>query len=206
MKTYTENLDLFDILAGNLERASDHYIERALDAGEEQAQAYGYDTSRRPRVLSVTVSKHNSKIVDLKPAFQHGPKVRYTSAGNWYTIVPIKRSPKSLGNGLLEQAQKIQVDYRGMGTNFIKDLYSSSSNVDGSPLSVIARANRTGGNLTKVISNKTNTENYYAFRTVSAKSPINSWIVGINNARQDDRTNRYINNIRDVIIDSLRGG
>lgn len=188
-----------------MQKAANTAAQNALVAGAKAAQQYGFDYDLQPKYLKVTIERASRKgLYDLKPAFKHSDKVKYTKAGDWYLIVPIRRTVRSMDpSSVYRQARQIQMDYNtstGLttGTSFVDMLYGV-----GAQSSAVPELNRTtgGGNLTRV--KKGNSSQYFAFRTVSAKSPVNAWIVGRSQVNDEDMSKTMINNIKRIISRGL---
>ena len=121
---------------------------------------------------------------DMKPAFARSKKVKYTPAGNWYLIVPIHRQTKSMDSYVYKQAMAMQSSISGV-TERIEGLYGDRTQVD-SPYGAVPFNTDTGGNLTRYQRN--GYSDFIAFRTVSSKSPSNSWIRKINVSKKEENS------------------
>lgn len=194
------NKQVINTFRKNIQRASNNKAERALDNGAKAAQKYGFDYGRQPKYLQVTIERAGRKgLVDLKPYFKSSPNVKYSKAGEWYMKVPIRRKKSSMSSNVYRQAKQIQMGISGSGTDFIRDLYNKESYS-----SAVPQLNRStdNGNLTR-IKTSSRASNYYAFRTVSAKTPMNMWILGRKNVSEDTMSKTMITNIKRIISRSL---
>mgnify|MGYP000961820885 CR=1 FL=1 len=138
-------------------------------------------------------SPHDIAFYDMKPAFSHSSRVKYTPAGNWYLIVPIHRKTTSMNSYVFKQAMAMQESLSGT-TDYINDLYGDRNPTD-SPFGVIPYNLNTGGNLTRYDNTSTS---FIAFRTVSANSPQNSWIRRIDTSASEENKS-LVNTLDDLI-------
>lgn len=194
------NEEVLNDFRKRVQQATDNKAERALDNGAKQAQAYGFNYERQPKYLQVTIERAAKQgLVDLKPYFRASPSTQLSKQGNWYMRVPIRRKKSSMSSSLYRQVRQIQLGNSESATGFIHDLYNTESY---SP--AVSQLNRStdDGNLTRIRTRK-NSSVYYAFRTVSAKSPMNSWILGRQNVNEDDMSKTMITNIKRIISHGL---
>lgn len=184
-----------------VQKAADNKAERSLDKGAKAAALYGFNYKRQPRYLQVAIKRASRQgLVDLKPYFKASPNVQFSKAGQWYMRVPIRRKKSSMSSNLYRQARQIQMDSSGRGTGFLEDLYNTESY---SPAVSQLNRNTDDGNLTRIKTRK-NSSVYYAFRTVSARSPMNSWILGRQNVAEGTMSKTLIKNIKRIISRSLK--
>ncbi len=173
------------------EKLTEKMIDAAFLAASEVADSVGIKHKQSGHTFSIYVPVNNNPMYDMKPAFEHSSKVQYTKEGSWYLIVPIARQTSSMSSQLQKNVEKAFSGALNFSTQYIDSLVSQRSQIG---LPVITKQS---GNLTKMKDNLGRT-NYMAFRTVSAKSPIDSWIIG-RNQLNDQKTDAIIDSIEDVI-------
>lgn len=165
-------------------------IRAALTAAAHLADAYDLRHKETDSEITIWVPVTDKQPYDMKPAYAMSSKAKIKKNGGWYLVVPIERQVSSMGNALQERVEKAFQEASNFSTTYIDDLYSGR---DSGSLFISSLS----GNLTKMKDNRGVT-NYMAFRTVSDKSPISSWVIN-KNAINDERYNKLATNIEDVI-------
>lgn len=173
------------------EKLTAKMVAAAFLAASKVADSCGIKHNQSGNTFSIYVPVNNTPLYDMKPAFEHSNKVQYTKEGSWYLVVPIARQTSSMNSQLQENVARAFSGALNFSTQYIDSLVTQRSQIGLPTLS------QQSGNLTKMKDNIGRT-NYMAFRTVSAKSPIDSWIIGRNQIN-DQKTDAIINSIEDVI-------
>ena len=160
---------------------------------------------RVPNYIKITIDVSEAMTpYDLKPSFANSPKAKTTKYGGWYLIVPISRKVSSMSDYVLNQANNIEITNpnNNSGTGYIDMLYGlrGGSNI----IRMFDQNQKTGGNLTR-FSHSDGTSNFIAFRTVSDKSPEDSWWVGLNSISHGDNSDKLHNALSGILESSLRG-
>lgn len=176
----------------------------ALRAGQQTAISLGAKQAdiKGDRYLDVTFSKRDSTggVIDLKEAFSRGSSARPKKDGGWYTIVPLSYKTSNMSNSLYQEAK--EMSSTESTTSYIDYLYGGNSLSDDS-LSEFGITTQThGGNLTRTPQGAVR-GTYYAFRTVSDKSPADSWLLLIDRARAQSEDNGKLKKIGDSIQRTL---
>ena len=128
-------------------------------------------------------SNYSVGFYDMKPAFQNSSKVKFSKATHeWYLRVPIRRKVKSMNSNLYKQARGIGVGTTQKLDNLLNEREETMSPFGQLPsnLNTLTGQQDLSGNLTRLKNPNGRGSTYIAFRTVSANSPANSWIVKYN--------------------------
>lgn len=163
-------------------------------------------------VVSIDGDSGGERVIDLKPHFARGPKVRKTLDGTgWYQIVPIRRYT-SRSAPMREQA-------RGMSSRLYKELLSkplekrftdiitnnlydnktiTSPNIP--ELNYKPKSNK----ITKMDRPGQRGHQYIAFRTVSSNSHPASWVINRHKATRESMTEEIRRIIQDVHNQAFR--
>lgn len=155
--------------------------------------AGGEITSRNSNRMTYAIKRlKNRGVIDMKPFFKASSKAKRKKDGGWYLTIPIAMSSKDIEQNY---GRKYYDDIRNklMSSNsatvsspLFKDGLSGSS----SPLAY----QRKSGNITATkqttMKNGKTRNSYTMFRTVSDKSSPTSWIIGRENAQEEDMSER----------------
>lgn len=178
-----------------------HSIAQAVLYTAKQA---GYDATTAGQTITIGGVQSNPSLgfVDLKPAFRNSSNVRYSkSAHDWYMIVPIRRKVKSMSSSLYKRARQIEVNSTAYLDNLLEERQPAFSPYGTIPTNYNNGKQNLGGNLTRIANKNGNGSSYVAFRTVSAKSPMNSWIVRYN-LNTDEKDMKTLSDIIDKVVGS----
>lgn len=160
-----------------MKAVGDALVSGTLDAGMEAVKELppdvNIDVKRMPKYLQVTQKRMNKLgVIDLKPYFARSGKRVIKPDGGWYLRVPIKRPARKLSRRAYEQLRAIDIRPNERKTVISDYLYdyrrqSDATMLNYKPKSKTIEKRRVGKNR----------HTYTAYRTVSDKSPPNSWIV-----------------------------
>lgn len=144
-------------------------------------------------------SNYRVGFYDMKPAFARSSKVNYSKATHeWYLRVPIRRKVKSMNSNLYKQAMGIGVGTTQKLENLLDEREETMSPFGQLPsnLNTLTGQQDLSGNLTRLNNPNGRGSTYIAFRTVSAHSPANSWILKYNTDTEElDKTQTIFDRI-----------
>jgi len=182
-----ETDDIFETIMGEVRRSAKISTGSVLAAILNYANSNGMIATQRGDEVDVDASSDSGSntrmgFYDLKPAFASSTRVQHTKAGAWYMRVPIRRKVKSMSSSLYKQARQIEMGTTEKLENLLgerEELMSPFGQLPSNLNTLTGEQNR-WGNLTRIKGPHKNGSTYIAFRTVSAKSPANSWILKYN--------------------------
>lgn len=182
-------------------------IDGTLSAGMKAVQEVkpkDVEVRRKPKYLEVTEKRLNKLgVIDLKPYFansHHAKKKK--KGGGWYLIVPIQRNTRSMSRRMYEQLRQIDIapdEERTVISDYLYDRRRTS------PDSKMINYEPVSYNITKKRIGK-NRHSYTAFRTVSDKSPFNSWIINRNRVNKDDQSKTFVRNVDRLMKWKMKNG
>lgn len=178
------------VLSALMSAASSAGLIVKKDSGSDDAVNLSLpESSNQPVSLN---SNTRVGFYDLKPAFANSSSVKMGKNGNWYVRVPIRRKTKGMGSNLYNRARQISMGGTENMSNLLKERPEMDSPFGQLPsnLNTLTGAQDLSGNLTRVKSPSGNGSNYIAFRTVSANSPSNSWIIKYNMDTEEAEDNQ----------------
>lgn len=152
-------------------------------------------------------------VIDMKKWFARSPKRRDMKGGGWYMIIPIRRYTPNANQSDGSKMSKEEYNFvkantslttSKSGSNVVDDYLYSNRDWD-SPIPELSYKPRSK-TLTRVANTNKDgstrkTSNYYTFRTVSSKSPANSWLLNRQNVDPDNinsETQRIIDTVRNI--------
>lgn len=159
-----------------------------------KAQPQDFTAQRMPKYLKLTQKRlDNLDVIDLKPFFAQSSKVKQKKDGGWYMVIPIKlgaRKTKATNRKLYEELRAVDLggaDSRTIISDYLYDKrrQSEATMLNYTPVS---------SNVTKIRTGK-NRHDYVAFRTVSDKSPMSSWILNRDKVNSDDESKTFVRNV-----------
>ena len=182
-------------LAGFLERTlnettiATNYAQKLGDALSGQIEGVNVSVTGSTLTFSQDASRASQerthiKFIDLKPGFRNSSKARPKRGGGWYLIVPMRQSAQKLKaeapRSLWDQMQSMQFGETGalgdvsQGINYLAQAVQKQFGADR-----VNPYNFKSSNITRVAAKSGNGTRgqYIAFRTVSDKSPNNSWVI-----------------------------
>ncbi|MCB5366936.1 hypothetical protein [Collinsella aerofaciens] len=175
-------------------RIGDALADGVLDAGMKavmQAQPKDWSAQRMPKYLKLTHERLNRMgVLDLKPYFAMSSKRRFKEDGGWYLVVPIRRKARDMSRRMYEQLRAIDISPDQKRTVISDYLYDRRRQSDASMLNYTPKSK----NITKIAVGK-NRHEYIAYRTVSDKSPLSSWIINRGKVNVDDTSKTFIRNV-----------
>ena len=168
-----------------------------LDAGIQEVikeQPKDWSAQRMPKYLKLTHERMDKiGVLDLKPFFARSSHAKRTKDGGWYMTVPIKlgaRKTKANNRKLYEELRAVKMDGADSKTIISDYLYDRRRQSDATMLNYTP----VSSNVTKIRTGK-NRHEYIAFRTVSNKSPMSSWIVNRDKVNVQDTSKTFIRNV-----------
>lgn len=188
-------------MLGNL---AQNIMDDTIQAGAEMASEEGADVKVMPNYLVITQKRMESHgVIDLKPYFARSMNRQYTKGKKgenpyWFMVIPIKRTRRSFTTQNYEKLREMTTDLEAGEEKTVElkglmDRVQNMSPVSGNHIN----PRKQSKNITAVArqwgSGTRNT--YYAYRTVSEKSPANSWIINRKNVNEDDMSQTLIQNI-----------
>lgn len=181
------------------------FIQKTIDAGVEAANKQkdkNIQVVRKPKYLEVTEKRMNKLgVIDLKPFFARSPHAKPKKNGGWYLTIPIQVKKKDMSRRMYDQLRSINISPDNQRTVISDYLYdrrraSDSSMLNYEPVSY---------NITKQKIGKRK-HSYVAFRTVSDKSPVSSWIVNRDKVNTSDTSKTFIRNVNRLMKWKMKNG
>lgn len=182
----------------SMENLGENLINSTLNSGMkaiQQSKPKDIKAVRKPKYLEVTEKRMKKMgVVDLKTFFATSPSRKPMKGGGWYLKIPIQRKARQMTRRMYDQLRSFTVE-PGESKTVISDyLYDRRRNSDASLLNYEPKSH----NITKISSGK-NRNTYIAFRTVSDKSPVNSWILNRAKVNSKDTSKTFIKNVNRVM-------
>jgi len=164
---------------------------------ELQATAMRVDdvyVKRMPKYLEITEKQLEKKgVVDLKKAFASSPKRKIGKDGTWHLTIPIRIKTSNMSKKTYHDLRTLDLGNKSsktIQTNYIQELAKKEIS---HPALVPQPPHR---NTTKTRSRKSKRASYFIFRTVSAKSPANSWMLNRDRVNQDNFSKTTMLNVQ----------
>lgn len=183
-------------------------VQETLDSGMKSivnSKPENMKVTRMPKYLKLTEERMKKlEVLDLKPFFAKSSKKRMKKDGGWYLVVPIKlgaRKMKKNNRRMYEQLRAIDIAPAERKTVISDYLYDRRRVSDASMLNYEPRSH----NIDKIRTGK-NRHDYVAFRTVSDKSPMNSWIINRDKVNEKDTSKTFIRNVNRLMKWKMRNG
>lgn len=182
----------------NIRELGKGLVQETLTSGMKSiiaAKPKDIKAKQMPTYIRVTQDRMDKMgVIDLKPIFANSGAARPTKDGGWYAIIPIRRTKRSMSRRGYEQLRQIPVE-PGTSSTVISDyLYDRRRASDASMLNYEPVSN----NITKT-TGENGRSTYVAFRTVSSKSPANSWIVNRDKVNVKDTSKTFVKNVDQVM-------
>lgn len=142
--------------------------------------------------------------IDMKPYFRRSPNAKQSKKGGWYLTVPIRlytpskdQQKQSRANRMTNRLYKdlVKQEPGEMHRELVSDYLYDKRQV--SPIPELNYQPKSK-NVTRLPNQSGRGGIYVAFRTVSDKSPANSWIINRKNASEENLSNRIKRIIRKV--------
>lgn len=172
----------------------DNLVSNALDSTAKSLASNlpeGMEIKRKPKYLELTENRLNSLgVIDLKPYFARSSKRKNRKGGGWYLTVPIRRRARGMSRRMYEQLRAIDIAPSQRKTVISDYMYDNRKTSDATMLNYTPRSK----NITKIRSG-TNRHDYIAFRTVSDKSPANSWIINRDRVTVSNTSKTFVANV-----------
>lgn len=198
-------MSVFDDMMDELHRSVKVDTGTVILALMRAANGAGMKAKATPTGVEINVpstpsqSNYSVGFYDMKPAFQQSSKVKFSKATHeWYLRVPIRRKVKSMSSNLYKQARGIGVGTTQKLENLLNEREETMSPFGQLPsnLNTLTGQQDLSGNLTRLHNPNGRGSTYIAFRTVSANSPANSWIVKYNTDTEElDKTQTIFDRI-----------
>lgn len=187
--------------SGALNAFSKALVNDVLTSVQDSAQGSGLSTKRMPNYLILTEERMAKQgVVDLKQSFARSSKRKFDKKGNWYMIVPIRVKRRAISKRAYNELKNTPLASVGpFTTTATQYLYDKSPQY--SPSVPILNYQPKSHNVS-IVKQKWGDgfrRNYYAFRTVSAKSPANSWITNRQEVNDDNFSPTMIKNIERLV-------
>lgn len=180
-------------------------VQKTLNAGMEainSSRPNDIEVTRKPKYLEVTEARLNKLgVIDLKPYFAHSNKKKMKKGGGWYLRIPISRKKKGMSRRMYDQIRQVNMSSSNQRTVVSDYLYDRRRNSDATMLNYTPKSK----NITKQRIGK-NRHSYTAYRTVSDKSPANSWIINRSRVNTDDTSKTFIKNVDRLIKWKMKNG
>lgn len=190
----------------HLQNLSQSIIDEVLSDAQETAMNSEEDVEvkRMPQYLQVTQSRMAKKgTIDLKPFFARSSKKKFNKQGQWYLTIPIRKKTRDMPRRSYDKLRNMPQSNKPVTVNldYLYDRRKSSS-PSVSKMNYKPKSN----NITVIPEQHgEGTRNtYVAFRTVSANSPANSWIINRSNVNQDDMSKTLLENINRLMKYKLK--
>jgi hypothetical protein len=173
-------------------------VQETLTAGMKsiiKSHPKDIKAKQMPTYLRVTQERMDKiGVIDLKPFFERSGAVKQSKKGGWYVTVPIRRTKRSMSRRGYEQLRAIEVE-PGTSRTVVSDyLYDRRRVSDATMLNYEPRSK----NITKT-TGENGRSTYVAFRTVSSRSPANSWILNRDRVNEKDTSKTFVKNVDRVM-------
>lgn len=180
-----------------MQNLGNHLVQDTLDTGMKailRAKPDDMEVERMPKYLKLTQKRLNTLgVIDLKPYFARSSKRKASKDGGWHLVVPIKyggRNLKKYNRKLYEELRAVDLGGARSKTVISDYLYDRRRESDATLLNYKPRSKT----ITKIRTGK-NRHVYVAFRTVSNKSPMSSWIINRGKVTVDNTSKTFIRNV-----------
>lgn len=191
--------------ASRLKALGDKLVEGTLNAGAEAVEKNKPDNIevvRKPKYLELTETRLNKLgVIDLKPYFAASPHKKQSKGGGWYLTVPIKRQARGMSRRMYDQLRAIDISPSDRQTVVTDYLYDRRRESEATMLNYTPKSK----NIEKRKVGK-NRHVYTAYRTVSNKSPANSWIVNRDRVNSKDQSKTFVKNVNRLMKWKMKNG
>lgn len=173
-------------------------VQDTLTAGMKsiiKSQPKDIKAKQMPNYIRVTQERMDKMgVIDLKPYFEKSADVKQSKKGGWYAVIPIRRTKRSMSRRGYEQLRAVDME-PGTSSRVISSyLYDRRRASDATMLNYEPRSNT----ITKTMGDN-GRSTYVAFRTVSSKSPANSWIINRDKVNENDTSKTFVKNVDQVM-------
>jgi hypothetical protein len=176
-----------------------------INAGAKAADQSGDENTevkRMPKYLQVTQKRMEKQgVIDLKPFFARSSKRTPTKSGGWKLVVPIARTRRGMSERGYRDVNRQSIAPNESKTIISRYLYDGRKESAASELNYTPKSN----NITKIRQGKKR-HTYVAFRTVSDKSPANSWIINRDRVSEDNTSKTMIENVNRLMRWKMKNG
>lgn len=152
---------------------------------------------RMPNYLVITEKKLEEKgVIDLKKAFSHSTKKKSSKAGGWYLTIPIRLKTSNMSKKTYRDLRGLDVKAPGQKTVLSEYLYELNKKEITHPA---LQPKPPSKNVTKVRKKGSKNASYFIFRTVSNKSPANSWMLNRDKVNSNNFSNTNLKNVTSLM-------
>jgi hypothetical protein len=190
-----------------MQNLGNRLVQETLDSGMKaivNARPEKIKAERKPKYLKLTEERTEKLgVIDLKPFFARSSKRKMKADGGWYLTIPISykaRQMKKDNRKMYEQLRAVDLGGDSQRTVISDYLYDRRRTSDSNLLNYTPKSS----NITKIRTGK-NRHDYVAFRTVSDKSPANSWIINRGKVNEKDTSKTFIRNVNRLMKWKMRG-
>ncbi|WPF70059.1 hypothetical protein BCVP_CDS0031 [Bacillus phage BC-VP] len=187
---------------GNL---GNNLAQDVLDTGMKtiiDSKPKNISAKRMPKYLKLTEERlQKLEVIDLKPYFAKSSKRKTKKDGGWYLTVPIRRKARGMSRRMYEQLRAVDIGDSPSQTVVSDYLYDRRRQADASLLNYTPKSNT----INKMKAGR-NRHDYVAFRTVSDKSPVNSWIINRDKVNKDDTSKTFVANVNRLMKWKMKNG
>ncbi|AYJ75161.1 hypothetical protein BSP36_074 [Bacillus phage BSP36] len=180
-------------------------VQKTLDAGMEAARGAlpnDVEVSRKPKYLQITEKRANKRgVIDLKPYFMRSSHKKVSKKGGWYLTVPIAIKKKQMSRRMYDQLRAVNMSSNTQKTVISDYLYDRRKLSEAPDLNYTPKTN----NVTKQRIGR-NRHAYVAYRTVSSKSPANSWIINRSRVNESDTSKTFVRNVGKLMRWKMKNG
>lgn len=191
---FEQKMVQLDLFQSSVEKDTVNQYYNSLNGSLE-----GAEVEKRGNTINVYQQDTQDGVIDMKPFFRRSPKANRKEKGGWYMVIPVRRyasrkrkdSSSGMSNRLYNSIRK--ADNGNVVSDYLYDNRTSHSAVP--ELNYTPKSN----NITKKNNPRGRGSIYISFRTVSDKSPANSWLLNRDQADPNDLTSeveRIINEVR----------
>lgn len=188
-----------------MEKVGQGLIDGTLNAGMDAVRKSGnpnFSVKRKPKYLELTEKRLNKLgVIDLKPYFARSSKKITKEGGGWYLRVPIQRKTRDMSRRMYDQLRAINIKPDEKRTVITDYLYDRRRDSEASLLNYEPRSH----NIEKKVTGK-NRHSYTAYRTVSDKSPANSWIINRQKVNKEDTSKTFVKNVNRLMKWKMKNG
>lgn len=183
---------------------SNKLVSSTLDAAQSaiSKSSNNMTVKRMPKYLEVTEQRMEQLgVIDLKKYYSRSAKKKMKKGGGWYLRVPMRKTTGNMSKRMYKQLRETDISPNYRQTVVSSYLYdrrqsSQASLLNYNPQSRNIEKKRIGNNR----------HSYTVYRTVSDKSPANSWIINRSKINTEDTSKTFVQNVNRLMKWKMKNG